>query len=269
MFPANGLEFSIFLLIKVQEGLSWSTIDGYVNSARFFHKIFKVSFVLEDSVFDYVKKFAVKPNLKKRPLLHSEYLRMISYLDTLEQNVHVLRNSMIFSFAWNGFMRYDDISQLRIADVSVDLNTVHLKIRQAKNDYSYSGQQLNFKLPGDRMLLFKKYLELSSLIDPQYVEREDVFLFPKIVDDVIFFNEKIMYHHMREIILNVCVRCDIDIRKISTHSFRIGACTQASSLGVGEYLLDAHGRWAPQSRARSGYQRKLDSDNDLLLNILN
>ena len=268
-FPCNNVEFMIYLIDRVSQGASMASINGYINAAKFFHKMFLAVERIEihENVMTYLKKFALKPNQRRRPLLKAEYELLLEYCFSVPKTVQNLQNALIIIFCWNGLLRFDDLQQLRLGDCKLDTTKIELQIRQAKNDYAFKGQQVSFILPEIQHFLLLEYLHFSGL--QTVMSRIDVFLFPKILPDKVCANDCISYNFVRETVLKCCLNAKVDVEKVGLHSFRVGACTQASQNLVPDYVIDHMGRWAQGSRARQGYQRLLDADIGRVSNILN
>ena len=177
-FPCNNVEYMIYLIDRVSQGASMASINGYINSAKFFHKTFlhDTKIEIHENVMLYLKKYSQKPNQQRRPLLKSEYDSLIQYCFNLPKNSQNLQNTLMIVFCWNGFLRFDDMQQIRIGDVQISKNKVGFKIRQAKNDYTFTGQNVSFMLPDLHMQLLHEYLDFCSL--SHVMHRIDVYLFP-------------------------------------------------------------------------------------------
>ena len=59
-FPANKVEFEVFLIDQVSLNLSWQKLRLVINSVKYFHKLFDCKSLekLDEQIFGYVKKFA-------------------------------------------------------------------------------------------------------------------------------------------------------------------------------------------------------------------
>lgn len=260
IFPANIHEFKIFLLHRIEERVSFSTINNVICALKFFNKIMYV----EDDEFEpsfilYLKKFAAKPDLKRRPLSKEEFFQILNCHLDYKNDLVLSRNLTIVIFGFLGFMRFDDFSQIRSVDLSISDGFVSIKIRNAKNDYLYSGQNAYFQLDNRCLKIVKEYVKLSKIFDK--TEHDSFFFFHISESGRKFRYKPILYSSVRFLILEMCAKSNLNLYKIGSHSLRVGGCTAATQNGVPDHIIDAHGRWAPQSRARAGYQRVQKADH--------
>ena len=186
-----------------------------------------------------------------------------------EQNdVRILRNLVIMMFAFYAFLRYDDLSQLRFCDVDIFNTNVKLFIAQAKNDKNWSGQNVEFTLDTRCAEILRKYVKYCKMPILGF-DRSDLFFFCKYKDQNLIFNEKLPYKDCRLAVLELCKAANIDVKRVGTHSMRIGAATEATDSGVPNHVIDIHGRWAVGSTARAGYQRMKPNQKSLISDALN
>jgi len=128
------------------------------------------------------------------------------------------------------------------------------------------GQKVTIKCNSNWIIVYKTYLKLSGFDKLLY--NDSIFLFPEMKNDILYPKNRMSYAEARKVVLSLCKNSGIDTKKLGTHSLRIGGCTEASKMGVPDYVLDAHGRWVLNSRARAGYQRVDENDFVWLSEIL-
>ena len=257
IFPSVNAEFCIFLVESMKEGASWATLNKFICGAKFFHKILEVDNLnIPENLCNYLKKFCRKPNAEKRPIEVNEVYSILELSKIEPSSLTLFRDLAIVLFGFFGFCRFDDFAQIRFADFSFDDNVYSVKIRNAKNDKFFKGQSLSFELDSFCDYILKMYLKLSK----PFRTRRDSFLFlnlskskPKDV--------KMSYREARNAVLSLCIRANVDVSSIGTHSFRIGAATLATRRGVPDAHIERHGRWALGSSAKNRYQRVSRDDH--------
>ena len=259
VFPVNKIEFTLFLINWVEDGGSWPSLRNAICSVKFYMDFFSFEFNIpsQSHIEQYLRKNARKVNNKKRPLLKSE-IDKIYYTCKDDISVQNYRNLCILLFGFFGFLRFDDLSQIRLKDVTVIGNVISIVLYDAKNDYNKEGQNVRIKCSEGWLVIFKTYLKISGMVN--YMCNDDYFLFPAMKDGALCSKKKIGYKEVRSCILNLCSRSGVDAKNIGSHSLRIGGCTEATRRGIPDHILDIHGRWALNSRARSGYQRLIEED---------
>ena len=94
----------------------------------------------------FLTKHFRKPENNRRPLLKDEFESMICVHWKQNLDIVVLRNLCVMIFAWIGFLRYDDVSQLKWNNVTFVNNVITLKLSDAKNNKKKRGQTVRFQL---------------------------------------------------------------------------------------------------------------------------
>ena len=211
-----------------------------------------------------MKKFARKVNKQKRPLSKIEIMKVMDFYSNKNLNVKMCRDICIVLFCWYALLRYDDVSQLKVEDLKIDNDVYDIFIKAAKNDRFRNGQQISIRLSSKCLYFVNKYFVKSGVL-----KEKTNFLFPSVKRNVILGGKKLNYEDMRLSLLDLLVEVGIDTRDVSTHSLRVGGCTEVSRAGVPDYLVDAFGRWAYNSNARARYQRCLKGDFLKVSEVLN
>ena len=267
-FPVNQIEFEIFLTEKVEEGVSFQTLKNVLHAVNHFHNLFYIKpLIIDSKILDFCQRFCRKVDNRKRPLLKSEFNTIVRLNTQRFSDFKMLRDLSIVIFAFIGFLRFDDLSQLRLCDVDIFGSTVKLKVFEAKSDKSYAGQKAEFQLSARCYDIVKHYVKVAKFSKLGW-HKNDVFFFMPLKNGSPRIHDKMSYKECRICILKLCKQAGIPTDSIGTHSLRIGGCSEVSRLGVPSYLIDLHGRWAPGSRARAGYQRVTPQEQFLISDIL-
>ena len=262
-FPVNNTEFNICILEMIKNNYAWPTINSTLNAINFFHQLFFIEPIKTDKfVLDYCKRFARKVDRRKRPLLKHEFSKIVRTGNEPNLSLLALRDLCIIIFGFFGFLRYDDLSQLRLSDVDIFGPQVTIVVPESKADQNYKSQKVQFKLDPRCSDIVRRYVKYSKFALLGW-HRNDVFFFMKFSHNKPV-NVKLPYKDCRTCVLKLCEKCGIDSKELGTHSLRIGGCSEASRSGVPDYLLDLHGRWAFGSTARAGYQRLTPAEKDLV-----
>ena len=271
IFPINIVEFKVFLCMRIQEGACWSTINSTIAAVKYFNKLFSIdqSLDFEPSFVAYLKKYSKNVDKRRRPLSKQEFDSIFSHFgDSFKEDFRVARNLCIISFAFFGFLRYDDLSQVKLCDVGLQENVIKLCISQAKNDYEKKGQSVQFELHSVFFEIFSFYLLFSKFSKEDWSKNEKYLFYHVTKGGKSVFNKPLKYDDMRYLVLYMCQKAGVDMTRLGTHSLRIGATTHVTREGVPNHVIDAHGRWAEGSRARQGYQRVEWQDLSMISKML-
>ena len=204
-FPVNSTEFSVFLIEMVKNQYAWPTINGCINSVNYFHNLFYVPSLQPDKyVVDYCKRFCRKVDRKKRPLLKHEFDKILRFSMKKEPSLFELRSICIIIFGFLAFLRFDDLSQLKLCDVVIFGSHVSITVPEGKADQSYKSQKVEIKLNSRCYDLVKSYVKQSQFAKLGW-HRADVFFFPKFVRNVPKISSKLIYNECRNCIFQLCI----------------------------------------------------------------
>ena len=271
IFPICKVEFAIFLITKCEAGASWASLNNYINAAKCFLNLFcknnSGNGLVDFQVLHFLKKCSRKPDNKMRPLIKREFDIIIHTHILREKSLLKLRNLTILIFAWIGFLRYDDVSQIKLSNVNISNDVVQIKLSDAKNDRFKKGQSIVFRLNPMFLSILNDYMASAKM--NSLLEDSNVFLFCDIVLNKCFYYKRLSYEKMREMLLGLCRVAGVDTKKLGTHSLRIGGCTEASRMGVPDYIIDYYGRWALNSTSRARYQRVVGEEALMVSEFLN
>ena len=263
-FPVNNVEFSVFLLEMVKNEYAWPTLSSCINSVNYFHNLFYYEPISPDKyVIDYCKRFARKVNRKKRPLLKFEFQKTMKYASISQPSLLDLRNLCIVMFGFLAFLRFDDLSQIKLCDMDIFGSHVTIVVPEGKADQTYKSQKVEIKVDSRCFDILKSYVKRCQFSKLGW-HRSDVYFFPKFFRNEPKFSKKLSYNDCRNSVFKLFKTVGVECKDLGLHSLRIGGCSEASRMGVPDYLLDLHGRWAFGSTSRSGYQRLTPAEKVLV-----
>ena len=119
---ADPFFVALFILKKIQEGVSFAVVDAIFYSIKFFH----VSVNLQDpcdtpvveNLYEAAKRLLFSPKNRKEPitidLIHKIYDNLIR--NNLNHKLTNLRLFVIIILGYTGFLRYSELSVLRRCD---------------------------------------------------------------------------------------------------------------------------------------------------------
>ena len=261
--PADPFFVALFILKKIQEGVSFAVVDAIFYSIKFFH----VSVNLQDpcdtpvveNLYEAAKRLLFSPKNRKEPitidLIHKIYDNLIR--NNLNHKLTNLRLFVLIILGYTGFLRYSELSVLRRCDfISYD-TYMEVFIEKSKCDVYREGKWLTIAKFEDDICPVKNlklYLE-SSLID----EESDEYIFRAITDfpkqgfqKLKKLNKPLSYTRAREIILEALKDVGEDPKKYGTHSLRSGGASSAANAGIPDRMFKRHGRWKSE-KAKDGY----------------
>ena len=183
--PADPFFVALFILKKIQEGVSFAVVDAIFYSIKFFH----VSVNLQDpcdtpvveNLYEAAKRLLFSPKNRKEPitidLIHKIYDNLIR--NNLNHKLTNLRLFVLIILGYTGFLRYSELSVLRRCDFIFYDTYMEVFIEKSKCDVYREGKWLTIAKFEDDICPVKHlklYLE-SSLIDEEVCySYEDIFI---------------------------------------------------------------------------------------------
>ena len=253
------------MLEMTKNDFAWPSINSSINAVNYFHNLFLLEpIVIDKFIIDYCKRFARKVDRRKRPLLQNEFSKIVKTSSRKDLNVLELRNLVIVIFGYTGFLRYDDLSQLKVCDIDFFGSNVSITVPEGKADKNYKSQKVEVKLDHRCSDILRQYVKIAKFAKVGWNSNNAYFFMRISSDFVIHYQTKLSYKMCRSSVLGLCKSVGIDTKDLGLHSLRIGGCTEASRQGVPDFLLDLHGRWALGSSSRAGYQRLTPAEKHLV-----
>ena len=154
-----------------------------------------------------------------------------------------------------GFLRYNEIAQLKIQDVTICDTHLQLPIRKSKTDQYRKGYELVIHKSNKitfPVLNLEKYMRVASI----GLHHSEKFLFRPISRTkdgykLIESNKPLSQTRARESIIGRLQEF-MGNANISLHLFRSGGATKAANAQVSDRCWKRHGRWKSDA-AKDGY----------------
>ena len=247
--PARSIDVALYITNLLNCKSSHSVVSSSVYSIKYMHSLFGYEDPTVGShvqhLLDTSKRVGYKP-VNKKDVVTSDMIKnlFILYKDT--SDLFILRDLAMIIVSYCGFLRYDELSNVRCKDVELVSNShVEIYIVKSKTDQYREG---------DRVLLSKldsescPYNCLSRYISLANIDsKSSDFLFKalyKTKSGVGFRKkcQKLSYTRTRELLITrlreVCGGFNLGL-----HSLRAGGATAAANAGVNDRCWRRHGRW--------------------------
>ena len=234
------------------QGLASSTIATYVSSVGYVHKLRGLTDPTKDFVVSKLLEGArrLRPCKDSRLPISLPLLRdIISALPTicLNQFESTLFRAVFLS-AFFGFMRVSEIAvgsrqhlrdsvlcchDVTFSQLTAKDQSVTIQLRQSKNNQRGPPQCIHLVENTDQYLCPVSALRQFSAIRPQ-------FLGPYFCH---FDGSPLTQYQFNAVLQEALAFIGLDGARITSHSFRIGAASSASQLGVANNDIQCMGRW--------------------------
>jgi integrase len=195
------------------------------------------------------RRILAKPVQKKEPIT-IDILKSIHDFYRLSENKSDLNSVRLFCMlivGYSGFLRFNEIANLKVKDVKFCDLYMELCIQSSKTDvYRRGGAVTIAKAGGSLCPVFwmKHYFELAKLSSPEeYVFRAIRFFKSLNQYKLCEQNRPISYTRARELLLGILKTVGLDSTLFGLHSLRSGGASAAATNKVPDRLIKVHGRW--------------------------
>ncbi|XP_062612565.1 integrase/recombinase xerD homolog [Saccostrea cucullata] len=252
--PAAVSTVAVFLSSLVQQSVSESVLSAYFYSIKWFHD-FNVCINPCDTkilhmVMEGGKRILSKPIQKKEPITPEILEQIINKYgdDSRKNDLLSVRVCAMFLMGFAGFLRFNELANLRVRNISFHDFYMCLHIESSKTDVYRRGNDVLIASTGNAtcpVFWAKHYLQLAGISG-----KPDDFIFRSVryfksanCHRLCNINKPISYTRAREILLDSLSTIGVDSKLFGLHSLRSGGATSAASCGVNDRLLKIHGRW--------------------------
>ncbi|XP_072028609.1 integrase/recombinase xerD homolog [Amphiura filiformis] len=219
-------------------------------------------------LMDGLKRLLAKPADNRKEPITADNLRSI--IDKFNQdNLKDLRLCTMMLVAYAGFLRYDELSNIKVCDLELCDSHVKIFIEKSKTDQLREGAWVIIGATGKStcpVAMLRRYMECAGFIGldiSQYLFTSITML--KSQNKYVVRSRKLSYSRCREILKEALGEIGLDASKFGVHSLRAGGASAAAAFGVPDRLFKRHGRWKSDS-SKDRYVKETMS-NKLLVSM--
>ena len=143
IFPVQPLHLSLYLSYLIQKSASAAPVEHMVCAISWVHTIALQEDPTEHSLVKQVvagaKRILAKPTSKKEPVTSSILRMLVDKFGSNDAPLSDVRTLSICLLSFAGFLRYDEIANLKETDVSVFADHAELYIESSKTDQYRDG----------------------------------------------------------------------------------------------------------------------------------
>jgi len=252
VWPPNAADLGLSMLSAIQEGLSESVSNNLYSAVLAFSSTLgDLDLSGNDLLGDvrkYIKKIAVKKHLERDPLMYEDLNKI--YENTDWSDYLSIRNTVMCVVAWHGFLRYSDLSVIRMTDIDMQCDHFSLFIAKSKTDPAGEGQRVivarNFSKMDPWFLLKWFIQEVKSGPDLKF---SYLFSEMKLGNGEVLMEDftAIHYKTVNGIVKQLAKDLNLNMTNVGSHCLRVGGATEYTQRGVSSEVVMAKGRWRCES----------------------
>jgi integrase len=257
---ATSATVPIYIGGLIQQGISVAILDSSFYAIKWYHDFYfennPCSNKLLSLILEGGKRLLSKPVCKKDPITPDILQRIIAVFGD-RNDVSKLRICVLFLLAFSGFLRYSELSNIKMNNLEFQDAHIKITIAKSKTDMNRIGSSVIItKTDNDLCPVFwlKRYIELTDLKynSDEYIFRSLSFFKSKGVHKLCTRNVPLSYTRAREILLSSLDRVGLDKSSFGLHSLGSGGASSGANHGVSDRLLKMHGCWVTD-RSKDGY----------------
>ena len=256
--PVNPIHVAMYITELLDRQVSFNVIRTAFYSIKWIHNVNGLQDPTDNmfvkNLLDAGKRLRPIP-VKKKDVINTEMLKQLCEIYKCSCDLADIRDLAMIVIGYTGFLRFNEISELRCNDVVFHSDHLVLKIRKSKTDVYREGRDVLIAKGTSTACPYGMLLRYFSLSELD-VGSENYLFRPinksKSISKLLKTNKKLSYTRARECILKKLKLVAPDLN-LGIHSLRAsGATTAANAEGINERCLKRHGRWKTDL-AKDGY----------------
>ena len=202
-------------------------------------------------LLDGFKRLLAKPVNRKEPITPEILQALVQKFDN--GGLEGVRLCCMVLLCYAGFLRYDELSNLKLCDVEICSSHVKLFIEKSKTDQFREGAWVVIGATGKStcpVAMLLKYINCAGLSDltlSDYLFRPLVMYKSYNKHGLRAGEYSLSYSRCLELFKKALGQIGVDSSKFGLHSLRSGGASAAAAVGVPDRLFKRHGRWKSDS----------------------
>lgn len=246
--PAQSIHIALYITSLIDKHSSHYVVESALYAIKWAHDLNGYTDPTDNSfvksLLESAKRLNAKSVVKKDPV-NSEMLIELCSLYAGSFDLLILRDLCMILIAYSGFLRFDEISNLRCKDVQFYDDHIKIFISKSKTDQYRHGNEILISTGSTvacPVNMLSRYMSIAKLDN-----KSDHFIFKpmfrsKGVAHLIHKNKPISYTTARENIVKRLKEVAPNLN-LGLHSLRSGGASAAAKADVNERCIKRHGRW--------------------------
>ena len=255
--PAQSHHIVLYLQHLANTTSSKATVEEAVFAIAWAHSLAGIpsqtETTLVQTTIQGLRRMLAKPIQKKESMTVEMLQAMVKDVD---RNVTLTNVRLVTAclLAFAGFLRFDELVNIRCCDLILDQEMLKIHIPRSKTDQLRKGDEVliarseAFTCP---VRMLERYIRMANIkLD------SSGFLFRQITKtkkgEYLKEGGALSYTTMRELFKKKVKELGYPAEVFSLHSLRAGGALAAANAGVSDHLFKRHGRWRSEN-AKDGY----------------
>ena len=256
-FPVKEHHLVLYLQHLAETTGSKAMVEETVYSMTWVHNLASVPSPTENSLvtstLEGLRRALAKPVSKKEPITVDILKAMVA--DTNKRpTLSNVRLTAACLLAFSGFLRFNELVNIRPCDLTMHEKMIKLQIPQSKTDQLRKGKEVVIAASGQDTCpvdWLKRYMQMGRI-----QKDSTLFLFRQVTKmkrgEYLRDYGAISYTTLREQFKAKMKYLGYQADKFGIHSLRAGGASAAANADVPDRLFKRHGRWRSEN-AKDGY----------------
>ncbi len=242
--PAAPVSVTLYLMHLLERCDTVSPVNTAVAAIAWAHKKACEASPVDDmvkQVLEAARRRLAQPKNRKEPLKKQEVARIVEKLTETEDCLK-LRTAVFIAVGFAGFMRWNDMENIKVEDMTFHSDHMEIRLKKRKNDQFRRGSVILISRHSSttgpvglcEQLIAKAQLKADSCLLSNLVHTERGWIPRK---------GSLQYSRARELMKEALAAAGLEECKYGLHSLRSGGTTAAAAEKVPERLLRRHGGW--------------------------
>ena len=258
--PPKPLHLALYLSFLAQRCKTSSPLLEAISALSWVNQLAMVedttTHPLVVQVLAGAKRQLACPTIKKEPITPEILTKIVNKFGKDDASLLDVRTLTVFLVGYAGFLRFDELSNLKESDVQILEEHMELFIESSKTDQYRDGAWVVIARTASKLCpvaMMERYLNLGQIAGQ---DLPDLPLFRGITNTrgggKLRKSGGLSYSRMREVVLEMLSAVGLDKRRFGLHSLRSGGASAAANAGVPDRMFKRHGRWRSEN-AKDGY----------------
>lgn len=168
--PAKPVHVALYLTYLAQSAKTPSPLEEAVNALSWVHKMATVEDVpahpLVVQALAGAKRILAHKTKKKEPLTREHLLALVDRFGAEKATLGDVRALTFCLLGFAGFFRFDEMSKLRICDISIHEDHMELFVESSKTDQFRQGATVVIARPGSTLCpvaMLQRYMQMADI----------------------------------------------------------------------------------------------------------
>ncbi|XP_071793160.1 integrase/recombinase xerD homolog [Asterias amurensis] len=255
-FPVNPTDFALYLSSFYSSGHK-TAADSAAAAVAWAHSLAGLPSPTNDplvktTIQGYKRLTASTPN-RKEPVTPEILAKLYNAHGQPSAALGDLRILFVCFVCYAGFLRFNDISNVRRTDCSILSDSLVIHLCKSKTDQYRQGNNITIARtfqPTCPVVITERYFQAMG--DPDTSPLPVLRRMTRSKTGLVPTTHGLSYTRTREIVLEALRPFVPDIHKFGLHSLRSGGASAASKALLPSHLISMHGRWKTE-KARNAY----------------